>query len=323
MLYIHIGAGSPWLRSYHIIECDTFTSGCAKTMYRNGERLSAVLVDKVFQYMFEHVSILQKPVHMYKYSNRVYRVYTYSKELKYLLETAISFAYTLRKYCRDRSCYYYVLRSAFAYCSSTESCLKSLEEWLRYMNRISERRRRAGRKALLTRLERATRMCKAIVSEYFPDLEKPPVFKVDERGYAECVSNAVKVLSRIFAQNVARRYAESICSGGNSIYIFARDSIIAVDVRYSPRDVRVYYESCIDAEKYAMVKLVAVVTTDREVNEVDWVALLGYDKLANQLFLHYVPPTLLLADIERARLWLLGLVDNWGRRELNFALVET
>jgi len=124
-------------------------------------------------------------------------------------------------------------------------------------------------------------------------------------------------------QNVARRYAESICSGGNSIYIFARNSIIAVDARYSPRDVRVYYESCIDTERYAMVKLVAVATTDREVNEVDWVALLSYDKLVNQLFLHYVPPTLLLADIERARLWLLGLVDNWGRRELNFALVET
>jgi len=191
------------------------------------------------------------------------------------------------------------------------------------MNRISERRRRAGRKALLTRLERATQTCKAIVSEYFPDLGNPLVFKVDERGYTECVSDAVKVLSRIFVQNVARRYAESICSGGNSIYIFARNSIIAVDARYSPRDVRVYYESCIDTERYAMVKQVAVATTDREVNEVDWVALLSYDKLVNQLFLHYVPPTLLLADIERARLWLLGLVDNWGRRELNFALVET
>jgi hypothetical protein len=143
-------------------------------------------------------------------------------------------------------------------------------------------------------------------------LENAPTFKVSSTDFAECFEDAVKVLRKLFQGDVATGYANNICSGGNSVFLFAVDSIIAIDARYEFKDVKIFYDSCVDNEKYAIVKLVGVSLVNEYIYRIDWIAVLGYDKHANQMFLHYVPRTLLLKDVETCRLWIMGLA---GRSE--------
>jgi hypothetical protein len=321
--YLHVGIGFPGIRSYNIIVCNTFTSSCAKKHHIHGLNATASVVDKVFRRLFALIPELQEPFHVYKHSHREYRVYRYSEDLARLINMAIAFAYALHRYCKyDRRCYSRVMQSAFNACSSVGLCLQGVNLWMQYMNRVLEGRRKAGKKALLTRLERSTWECLHIIKKYFSDVESAPTFKVSEIGFSECFEDAIKILRKLFPEDVARRYANRICAGGNSIYLFARGAIIAIDARYAPTNVKIFYESCTDTPGYAMVKLVGASLVDGYINRIDWVALLGYDKQTNQVFLHYIPPTLIFKDIERARLWLLGLVDRWGNMLANFELIE-
>jgi hypothetical protein len=161
-----------------------------------------------------------------------------------------------------------------------------------------------------------------VVKKYFSDLENAPTFKVSSIGFAECFEDAVKVLRKLFTEDISRRYANSICAGGNSIYLFARDAIIGIDARYDNHDVKIFCDSCVDNEKYALVKLVGVSLIDNTIDRIDWVSLLGYDKNTNQVFLHYVPRTLWIRDAEICRKWILGLTDRYGNVSEDVELIE-
>jgi hypothetical protein len=71
-----------------------------------------------------------------------------------------------------------------------------------------------------------------------------------------------------------------------------------------------------------MVKLIGVSLVDSYIDRIDWIAVLGYDKHSNQIFLHYVPKTLIMRDVEICRKWVLGIVDEYGRIVEDVELLE-
>jgi hypothetical protein len=314
LMYIHVGIGSPGFRSYSLGICKTFTSSCLrKRMYRVYYRVyTASHVSSVFKKFLYALDVLQKPFHIYKSYDRTYYVYKYDYKLMTLIDEIFQFAELLHmnKSLRDRKSE--IINNVLLKCRDVETCLDAIVKTLVELREKIEKRRMAGKKAFLTRFERNTQKCLHIIKKYFSDLENAPTFKVSSIGFAECFEDAVKILRKLFPEDIARRYANNICSGGNSVFLFARDSIIAIDARYSNHDVKIFCDSCRETDSYAIVKLVGASLVNEYIDRIDWIAVLGYDKHANQMFLHYVPRTLLLKDVETCRLWIMGLA---GRSE--------
>jgi hypothetical protein len=215
-----------------------------------------------------------------------------------------------------------IVNSVLSKCKDVETCLDSIVKTMIELKEKIEKKRKAGKKALLSRFERNTQKCMHVVKKYFSDLENAPMLKVSAIGFAECFEDATKILKKLFTEDVARRYADSICAGGNSIYLFARDSIIAIDARCDNHDVKIFCDSCRDTTGYVVVKLVGASLVDGYIDRIDWIAVLGYDKHSNQIFLHYVTGTLWNRNVEICRKWIMGLVDNHGNTVSDVELIE-
>jgi hypothetical protein len=279
-------------------------------------------VNYVVKKFLYSLDALNNPFHTYKSNDRTYYVYKYEYNLMLLLEHIFNLAELIHKYRKLMDKRSEIVNGILQKCSDINTCLDAIVKTIIELNEKIEKRIKAGKKALLSRFENNTRKCKHIIDKYFSDLESAPTFSVSSIGFAECFEDAVKILKKLFPEDIASRYANSICTGGNSIYLFARDSIIAIDARYENKDVKIYCDSCTDTPSYAMVKLVSASLVNGYIDRIDWVAVLGYDKHTNQVFLHYVPRTLLFKDVEICRKWVLGLVDNFGVENIDVELVE-
>jgi hypothetical protein len=322
--YIHIGIGNPGVRSYTLGICKTFTSSCLRNhRLREWYRVYvATHVNYVFKKFLHTLDVLQKPFHTYKSRDRTYYVYRYDYKLIALIDEIFQLAEFLHmnKSLRDRKSE--IINSVLSKCSDVETCLYAIVDTIVELTEKIERARERGKKALLSRFENSTRKCELIVKKYFSDLENAPTFSVSSIGFAECSEDATKILRKLFPEDISRRYANSICAGGNSIYLFARDAIIAIDARYESKDVKIFCDSCRDTPSYAIVKLIGASLVNGYIDRIDWIAVLGYDKHTNQVFLHYVPKTLIFRDVETLRKWVLGLADRYGNQFEDVEIIE-
>lgn len=322
--YIHLGIGISGVRSYSLGICKTFTSTCLRNrMLRKFYRVyTASRVDSVFKKFLYSLNVLNSPFHIYKSRDRTYYVYKYERNLILLIEHILNLAELLYRNKLLRNKKSEIVNGILSKCRDVETCLDVLVKTIIELREKIERARERGKKALLSRFENNTRKCEQIINKYFSDLENTPIFRVSSIGFSECFEDAVKVLRKLFTEDIARRYANGICSGRNSIYLFARDSIIAIDTRYDNHDVRIFCDSCRDTPIYAIVKLVATTIINGYVDRIDWIAILGLDKHSNQVFLHYVPNTFVFIDVEKLRKWIMGLADNYGNTVSDVELIE-
>jgi len=322
--YIHVGIGIAGVRSYSLGICETFTSSCIHNYrLRKFYRVyTASHVNSVFKKFLYSLDVLNNPFHVYKSRDRTYYVYKYEHNLMLLIEHIFNLAELIHKNRTLRDKKSEIVNSIIHRCRDVETCLDAIVKTIIELREKIEKRKKAGKKALLSRFENHDRKCKHIIKKYFSDLENAPTFKVSGIGFAECFEDAVKVLRKMFPNDIARGYANSICSGGNSIYLFARDAIVAIDARYDNHDVKIFCDSCRDTPNYAIVKLIGASLVDNYIDRIDWVAVLGYDKHTNQIFLHYVPRTLLFRDVEICRKWIMGLADRFGNVTQDVELIE-
>jgi hypothetical protein len=322
--YIHLGIGSPGFRSYKLFLCMSFTSTCLHNHIKRSsiDTYVATKVDYVFDKFRYHIKELNESFHTYKSFDREYLVYKYSDKLYKLINRIFLLGDFINSHRVLKEKRGKIVNDIIAKCRDMDTCSELIENTIIKLENEIRKRRERGKKALLSRFENNTRKCKHIIDKYFSDLENAPTFKVSSIGFAECYEDAVKVLRKLFTEDISRRYANSICAGGNSIYIFARDSIIAIDARYDNHDVRIFYDSCRDTPSYAIVKLIGASLVNGYIDRIDWIAVLGYDKNTNQVFLHYVPRTLLFKDVETCRLWILGLTDRYGNPIEDVELIE-
>jgi hypothetical protein len=322
--YIHIGIGIPGVRSYSLGICETFTSTCLRNhMLRKWYRVyTASHVDYVFKKFLDALDVLQKTFHMYKSRDRIYLVYKYSEKLYALIKSIFDLALFINTYKWTKKNKWSIVNGIIAECNDVDSCIKVIDKRVNDIRQYLKKLRKSGKKSFLNRLIRNTERCKSIIDKYFSDLYNYPVFDVYSVLYDVCVEKAISVLTKFFDQNTARRYSDRICEGRGTVYLFARDGIFAIKTSNTTEYFRLFCDSCVDNEKYVVVKLLGVKLFDNEIDRVDWVAILGLDKATNQIFLHYVPKTLMLRDVETLRKWILGIVDNFGVENRDVELIE-
>jgi len=322
--YIHIGIGSPGFRSYSLGICKTFTSTCLRDhrIRSNVDVYVAKVVGDVFEKFRWNLEELKEPFHTYKSRDRVYLVYRYSDDLYKLIKSIFDLAIFINSYKWTQKNKWIVVNGILAECNDVESCINVIDKRVKEIREYLKKLRKAGKKALLTRLIRNTIRCRSIVDKYFNDLYNYPVFDAYSVFYDTCMDKAVNILSKFYGSDVSRRYSDGMCRRNSSIYLFARDSIFAVKTSNTDEYFRLFYDSCVETDKYVAVKLIGVSLVDNYVDRIDWVALLGYDKNTNQVFLHYVPKTLVFRDAEVCRRWIMGLADEYGRTIEDIELIE-
>jgi hypothetical protein len=322
--YIHVGVGMPNVISYTLSLCKTFTSTCLRN-YRIRSRIDtyvAGVVDDVFEKFRWNVEELKEPFHTYKCGDRIYLVYRYSDNLYNLIKSIFDLAIFIKSYKWTRKNKWNIVNGILAYCNDIDSCIAAIDNRIRDIKEYLRKLRKAGKKALITRFERNTQKCKPIIDKYFSDLYNYHVYDAHRYLNDLCVDKSYSILSKFFDSNTARRYSNRICDRDRSVYLFARDGIFGVKTSNHIEFFRIFYDGCVDNEKYAVVKLIGATVINDEIDRIEWVAVLGYDKHTNQIFLHYIPRTLLFRDIETCRLWILGLVDNYGNTVSDVELVE-
>ncbi|MEM0027078.1 MAG: hypothetical protein QXT53_04580 [Ignisphaera sp.] len=326
--FIHIGFGIPYERNYEVLQCDRITSICAKRReYVNAIFIArAYVVNKLFRSVFSVLPI--QSIHSYRYSGREYYVYSYSDSLVSLIEKLIDFAYTVHKYCNTRSCYLTILNDVVSSClNSIEKCIEHIDNWMGYINKVTTNLSSGGRKALYTRFSK--RMAKVLNKfyEYFPQGFEIPLFITSY----ECYKDTQTVLEKFFGKEVSERYANRICRD-NSVYLLARDDIFAITSSKTKRQDNcftndhnmqcIFIDDYSETNGYIIFKLVNAEVQEDKVSRIRWVALLGYDKTAKQIFLHYVPRTLVLHGAETCRKWLLGIADDFGVERDEYEVIE-
>ena len=322
--YIHVGVGEPGFRSYKLFLCKSFTSTCLHNSLKRSsiDTYVATKVDYVFDKFRYHIKELNVPFHTYKSFDREYFVYIYSDKLYKLINRIFLLGDFINSHriLKEKRCK--IVNDIIAKCTDMDTCSELIANTIIKLEIEIRKRKERGKKALLSRFENNTKKCELIVKKYFSDLKNAPAFKVSSIGFAECFEDAVKILRKMFPEDIARRYANSICAGGNSIYLFARDSIIAIDARYESKDVKIFCDSCRDTPSYAIVKLIGASLVNGYIDRIDWIVILGLDKATNQIFLHYVPNTLILRDVETLRKWIMGLVDRYGNQTEDVEIIE-
>jgi hypothetical protein len=326
--YIHVGIGIPGVRSYSIGVCRTFTSTClVNSKYRELYKMYvASYVDYVIRKFIDNLDVLKNPFHTYKSRDRVYLVYRYNDKLWSLLEQILMFAEFLNSNRKLKHRKREIVESVLSKCRDVDRCIDSIIDTVNKLEFKMRKARERGKKALFTRFERNTQKCMYVVDKYFSDLRNVHIFDISHscRDYytSECEEKAFEILRKFYAEEIARRYSHGIAVGVDSVYLFARDGILAVKTIKSDEYFKLLCDSCVDNEKYAIVKLVGAKVFDNEVNRIDWIAVIGYDKHTNQVFLHYVPKTLVFRDVETCRKWILGLVDEYGRKVEDVDIIE-
>jgi len=322
--YIHVGIGLPGVRSYTLALCKTFTSTCLRdySIRSNVDVYVAKVVDDVFEKFRWNVEELKEPFHTYKSRDRVYLVYRYSDNLYKLIKSIFDLAIFINSYKWTQKNKWNIVNGILAECNDVESCINVIDKRVKEIREYLKKLRKAGKKAFLSRLIRNTIRCRSIIDKYFSDLYNYPIFDAYSVLYDTCMDKAVNILTKFFDQNTARRYSDRICRGNSSIYLFARDSIFGIKTSNTDEYFRLFCDSCVETDKYVTVKLVGAKVFDDEVDRIDWIAVLGLDKYSNQIFLHYVPKTLVFRDAEVCRRWIMGLVDEYGRTIEDIELIE-
>jgi len=305
--------GEAYRRSYEFFLSDVVTSSGAKKRFYNVFRVEGflgyplrVLVAKFGSYT----------IHSYRFSGR--RYYVFSEEFYPLFETVARLVYTLNKlYRRDIEKVFQHIDRAANLCSSVAQCVDTLSRELSRAERIYEERVARGRKALTARLKKGVERCRDVVERFFRDLSNPHIRRYKDSEDLEAF------LRKLFSDRVARGYRRFAEARGP--IIVARDGIVLLAREGEPLDsFSIYVDGCSASASYAIAKIVGAETLNGYVYRIKWVALLGIDLYTNQLFLHYVPTTLALRRAELCRLWILGLVDDFGKplyRE-DLALIE-
>jgi hypothetical protein len=330
--YIHIGFGKPYIRSYHIALCPKPTSIYIRRSLCKGYSVEASSISHVFDKVFRGV-VYSTPVNIYRYSYRIYHVYIYSDSLWRFIDILIDFSYKLNRYCRSYRCIDHIVSNVLNRCGDLDICIDVVSEWLSYIEGVVRRRIDSGRKALYKRFAKKTTMFIDKLYSVFPDIRNIAVFKVDSIFYSSCVEESINILRKFYRDDQSHRYAENICRGYIA-YLFARDSIFAIapnnlELEYGGnyvmrfKDQYIFIDGYRDTEIYTVFKLINTNTASDMVNRIYWVSILGYDKYTNQIFIHYVPPTLALHSVETCREWLMGLVDSYGFKTIDgYSLVE-
>lgn len=330
--YIHIGFGKPYIRSYHIALCPKPTSIYIRRSLCKGYSVEASSISHVFDKVFRGV-VYSTPVNIYRYSYRIYHVYIYSDSLWRFIDILIDFSYKLNRYCRSYRCIDHIVNNVLNRCSDLDICIDVVSEWLSYIEGVVRRRIDSGRKALYKRFAKKTTMFIDKLYSVFPDIRNIAVFKVDSIFYSSCVEESINILRKFYRDDQSHRYAENICRGYIA-YLFARDSIFAIapnnlELEYGGnyvmrfKDQYIFIDGYRDTEIYTVFKLINTNIASDMVNKIYWVSILGYDKYTNQIFIHYVPPTLALHSVETCREWLMGLIDSYGFKTIDgYSLVE-
>lgn len=178
---------------------------------------------------------------------------------------------------------------------------------------IINQRIAAARQRMFKRFETHHKENTAILEKYFPELTAPVIrafgthFAIREYLENKNIQHAPE-----YAWLVHQNKAIMILNNGKFELL----------TELPPEKIgglSVYADSCEDTDKFATCKLVTIHN-----NAVLWVAVVGVDKLTNQRFIHYVPSTFLLRDVETCRRWVLGLVNDHGKPIYdNVELIET
>ncbi|MCC6057387.1 MAG: hypothetical protein LM568_00525 [Desulfurococcaceae archaeon] len=301
-MFCHIGLGRAYRRSYEFFLSDVITSSGAKKRFRDIFRVEGflgyplrVLVEK-----FKDSSI-----YVYRYSCREY--YVFPEKFYSLFISVSNLIYALNKYYRgDVEKIFNYIDRVVEMCRDVDQCIEILSKELSYIEDLYVKRVVKGRKALTTRFKRSTERCRDVVEKFFPDLLNPYIRRYENFDELE------EFLKKFFSDRVARsyrRFAEL-----RSPILITRDGIILLVKNSQPLDnFSIYIDDCSTTRSYAITKIVGVETLNGYVYRVKWIALLGIDFYTKQLFLHYIPPTLILRKAELCRLWVLGLVDDFGR----------
>jgi hypothetical protein len=322
--YIHIGVGIPDVRSYTLSLCKKFTSACLHNVEIRSyvDVYTAKIVDDIFEKFRWNVEELKNPFHSYKSWDRIYLVYRYSDKLYELIKAIFDLALFINTYKWTKKNKWNIVNGIIAECRDIDTCTETINRRVDEIRQYLRKLRKAGKKSLLTRLMRNTQKCKPLIDKYFSDLYNYPVFDAYSVQYNVCMEKAINVLKKFFDQNTSWRYADRICRGQGSVYLFVRDSIFGIKTSNTTEYFNLFFDSCSDNEKYAVAKLIGAKVFDDEVDRIDWIAVLGLDKVTNQVFLHYVPKTLIFRDVEVCRKWILGIVDEYGRSFEDVELVE-
>lgn len=322
--YIHVGVGIPHVRSYTLSLCKTFTSTCLRnySIRSSIDMYVASAVDDVFEKFRWNIDELKNPFYSYKSSDRVYLVYRYSDNLYYLIKSIFDLAMFINSYKWSRKNKWNIVNGIIAHCNDVNSCINVIDRRVNDIRQYLKKLRKSGKKALLSRFENNTRKCKSLIDKYFSDLHNYHVFDVYSVLCDTCVEKSLNVLKKFFDEDRSWSYADRICRGNSSIYLFARDSIFGIKTTNTTEYFKLFCDSCIETDKYVVVKLIGAEVFDNEIDRVDWIAILGLDKATNQIFLHYVPKTLILRDVETCRKWVMGLVDEFGVEDRDIELIE-
>jgi hypothetical protein len=282
----------------------------------------ASVVDDVFEKFMWNIDELKKPFHKYKCRDRVYLVYRYSDDLYKLIKSIFNLALFINSYKWTQKNKWNIINGIIAECNDVDTCINVIDKRVSDIRQYLNKLRKAGKKSFLNRLIRNTERCKPIIDKYFSDLYNYHVFDAYSVLYNVCMEKSINVLKKFFDEERSRRYSDRICRGNSSIYLFARDSIFGIKTCNTTEYFRMFCDDCNETDKYVVVKLLGVKVFDDEIDRIDWIAVLGLDKATNQVFLHYVPKTLVLRDVETLRKWILGIVDEYGRTVSDVELVE-
>jgi len=330
--YIHLGVGVSGIRSYSLGICKTFTSTClVNSKYRELHKMYvASHVNYVVREFIDNLDILNNPFHIYRSSDRTYYVYKYSDKLWSLLEQIFMFAEFIQSNKKLRYRKREIVENVLLNCRDVDRCIDSIIDTVNRLKFVIMKRRERGKKALLTRFMRNTQKCMYVVDKYFSDLRNVHIFDISNmcKSYytSECEESIFNVLRKFYDSDIARRYSHEIAAGSSPIWLFARDGIFAIKTLPIYEDLgiffRVFYDSCVETDKYVAVKLIGVTMANGYIDRIEWIAVLGLDKHSNQLFLHYVPKTLVFRDVETCRRWLLGLADRFGNVAQDIELIE-
>jgi hypothetical protein len=322
--YIHIGIGAPYHRSHEIFFSELRTSTALKKEWDAVHmRYPAFLFTSIPQIVDKFKAYA---VRRYKSWDRIYYVFPCYTRMCELITRAVEINEWIIKYRKYR------LSRKIEDMFNEALMANTINEMLDKLQRIADEIKiiqtkineqiNARREALFNRFRRNHERNKHILERYFPELLPLEMFKhihFYNLPYYEYISEQLQKLG--FEGEIAEQYTRFFYSRNMGIVISRITNTIEILMELSvSEELRIYADSCEENEKFAVCKLIAT----RNDEKVLFIAVIGYDKLTKQRFIHYVPPTLILRNVETCRKWVLGLVDNYGKPIYeNVELIET
>ncbi len=322
-LYMHVGIGAPNVRSHEIFYTDIPTSTALKKQqysdYLTRPALFYTFIPKIVD------KFRQYAVRRYRSWDRNYYVFPCGNGNDFceLLKTAINIYDWIIDYerYRDAEKVMEMFNDALTANSVNEmlSKLRNIENEIPTIQIKINEKIYARREALFNRFRRNHEKNKHILEKYFPEL-LPPRMYAYTHSFMPIAEIADYIQHLGFDEQRASQYAWFLYDHHALIVIPRTSNTIEILINTSVSEkLRIYADSCEENEKFVACKLIATQDDKR----VLFIAVIGYDKLTNQRFIHYVSPTLLLRDVETCRRWVLGLTDRYGKPIYNAELIET